>query len=114
MIGFCVFKTRLDEIDVGARCLDACFRLLLEGVNDVDRGAEADGVDGAVGVAVVGFNQFDDAAAEPLEGFVRVDAGRVGPGRVRIRKPPGRLEETPCSLCGLSQSIGAAWARVAE
>ena len=61
MISFRVSETRFDEIDIGLRRFDAALRFLLEGVHDVDGRFKAHGVDGAIGVAVVSFDQLDDA-----------------------------------------------------
>jgi len=53
----------MNEADLSSRRRDAPLRLLLEGMQHVDRVCEADRVDSPVGVAHVGRDDFKDRTA---------------------------------------------------
>jgi hypothetical protein len=63
-----------EQIQVPLRCGDPPARFLLERVENVQDALEANGVDGAISVAVVVVAKLQDAGAETLEGL---GAGRM-------------------------------------
>jgi len=74
---FGAFQARPDALDDMIRCLDAARRLLLEGIEHVDRRFEFDGVHGAIGVTIVVCSDFQNlcaAKAGPRLGAFRVFA----------------------------------------
>lgn len=57
-----------DLVQVWLGCGDALGRLFLEAMKDVDRIAQLDRIDSAIGVTVVVFDDLEDASrSEPLE-----------------------------------------------
>lgn len=73
-----------DEVELLLRRRNAAPGLLLEGMQDVDGGHEADRVDGPEGVAGVARHDLQDTGAEPLERLrVVVPEPCLGLGRSR-------------------------------
>ena len=51
-----------DQLDFLSRCSGAFLRLLLKGMQDVDRVLETDSINGPVSVPVVGCHDLQDSA----------------------------------------------------
>ena len=63
-------KPCLDYLDIALRGLDSLLGLLLEGMKDVDNAGKANGVDGAVSIAVLVIDYLEHTpAAKSLQGF---------------------------------------------
>ena len=64
------FEAATDHLDVLRRGLATSLRLLLEGVQDVHRLLELDGIDGPVSIALMIIDYFEHpGSAKPFEGL---------------------------------------------
>ena len=71
----------LDQLQLRFRCLDSSFGFLLEGVQDVDRLPDSDGVDGPISVAIEVLDDLDDIGA--MEALERLGIGSLA---AKLRK----------------------------